>query len=71
MKTYTTISGDTWDIIAKAAYGSEMMADRLMKESRNLPLLDYQIFPPQVTVYIPDISEEEAYEADLPDWRKD
>lgn len=71
MATYTTISGDTWDIIARKAYGDELKADRLMRERENLPLLDYQVFPSGVVVTIPDVSEEDAYEADLPDWRKD
>jgi len=71
MATYTTISGDTWDIIARKAYGDELKADRLMQERENLPLLDYQVFPSGMVVTIPDISEEDAYEADLPDWRKD
>ena len=71
MATYTTISGDTWDIIARKAYGDELKANRLMQERENLPLLDYQVFPSGMVVTIPDISEEDAYEADLPDWRKD
>ena len=71
MATYTTISGDTWDIIAKKAYGDELKADRLMQERDNLPLLDYQVFPSGIAVTIPEITEAEAYEADLPEWRKD
>ena len=71
MATYTTISGDTWDVIAKKTYGDELKADRLMQQRENLPLLDYQVFPSGIEVYIPDISDEDAYEADLPDWRKD
>ena len=71
MATYTTISGDTWDVIAKKTYGDELKADWLMQQRENLPLLDYQVFPSGVEVYIPDISDEDAYEADLPDWRKD
>lgn len=71
MATYTTISGDTWDVIAKKTYGDELKADRLMQQRENLPLLDYQVFPSGMEVYIPDISDEDAYEADLPDWRKD
>lgn len=31
METYTTVSGDTWDTIAKAAYKDEMKATHLMK----------------------------------------
>ena len=40
MGTYTTESGDAWDIIAKKVYGDELKADRLMQERENYPLLD-------------------------------
>ena len=69
--TYTTVSGDTWDTIARAAYGDEFKADHLMKERGNIALLDYQVFPAGITVLIPEITEKEAYEDNLPDWRKD
>lgn len=71
MVTYTTVSGDTWDRIAKVAYGDELKADHLMQDRENITLLDYQVFPSGVTVHIPEISEESSYEDDLPDWRKD
>lgn len=71
MVTYTTVSGDTWDVIARAVYGDELKADHMMQERKNLPLLDYQVFPSGVTVYVPDLSEEELDDDDLPDWRKD
>ena len=71
MDTYITASGDTWDTIAKAVYGDEFKADLLMKERCNITLLDYQVFPAGVTVVIPEITERETYEDDLPDWRKE
>lgn len=71
MATYTTISGDTWDTIAKAVYGDEFKADRLMKERGNVTLLDIQVFPAGVTVIVPEISDQGADYDDLPDWRKD
>ena len=70
METYTTISGDTWDKIAREVYGDELKADLLMKEPANITLLDYQVLPTGVTVSIPPISETDEYDADLPDWRK-
>lgn len=71
MDDYITVSGDTWDIIAKAVYGSELLADHLMRDRANIALLDYQVFPAGVAVHIPTISEEESYDDDLPEWRKD
>lgn len=70
MDTYTTISGDTWDKIARAVFSDELKADQLMKDPANITLLDYQVFPSGVTVHIPSISEADQYESDLPDWRK-
>lgn len=69
-RNYTTVSGDTWDMIARKAYGREVLADRIMQARQNITLLDIQVFPTGVNVYIPDISEEMAYTDDLPDWRK-
>ena len=71
METYTTVSGDTWDTIAKAVYKDEMKATHLMKAKENISLLDYQVFPAGITVHIPEIPTESVYDDDLPDWRKD
>lgn len=71
METYTTVSGDTWDTIAKAVYKDEMKATHLMKAKENISLLDYQVFPAGITVYIPEIPTDSVYYDDLPDWRKD
>ena len=71
MDSYTTVSGDTWDIIAKKAYGNELLADRLMQDRQNITLLDYEVFPSGITVHIPEITAAQSYDDDLPDWRKD
>ena len=71
MGTYITVSGDTWDTIARAVYKDEMKASYLMKTKENMPLLDYQVFPAGVTVYVPEIPVDSVYDDDLPDWRKD
>lgn len=71
METYTTIAGDTWDIIAKKVYGNELKADRLMMEKTNYPILDYEVFPSGITVNLPEIAEDDEHDSDLPDWRQD
>ena len=43
LDTYTTISGDTWDIVAYKAYGNEMYMDMLIKA--NIEHKDTYIFP--------------------------
>lgn len=65
MGTYETVQGDTWDMIAKRAYGDEKYAGYLMESNRLL--LDYLIFPGGVTLSIPELTEEQ--DADLPIWR--
>lgn len=64
--TYTTISGDTWDMIAYKCYGSgkEMLADKIM--AANQLALDYFIFPAGVALTIPELTEEDT--SGLPPW---
>ena len=39
---YTTVSGDTWDSVAKTVYGSEEHADLLMEANlRQLPVFRF------------------------------
>ncbi len=61
---YKTISGETWDMIAKKVYGDEMAVSFLME--KNQPLLNYFIFPEDIELDIPDAPE---MEDDLPLWR--
>lgn len=65
MRTYQTVSGDTWDKIAKAVYGKESCAALLMEA--NPKLLDYFVFPEGITVLVPDEPEQELIEQ--PEWR--
>ena len=51
MDTIITIQGDTWDTIARRAYGDEKAAQALMEARENIRLLDYQIFPGGVHVW--------------------
>lgn len=71
MNTYTTISGDAWDQIARKVYGDELKADHLLKDRRNIDLLDYEIFPAGIVVAVPELAPEQQYADDLPDWRRD
>lgn len=65
METYSTIQGDTWDIIAKKFYDDEKYAGFLM--ANNWPLLEYMVFPSGIEVSIPELTEEDKTE--LPIWR--
>lgn len=61
---YTTIQGQTWDMISKEVYGTEMNAGRLMEA--NPKQLGAFIFPAGVVLNTPEIEEQEL---NLPPWR--
>ena len=65
-KTYTTVAGDQWDMIAKKVYGSEIHADFLM--DNNLPLLDIYEFDAGTVLNTPDLPLEQS--STLPPWRR-
>lgn len=64
--TYTTISGDTWDIVAYKVYGNEMYMDILIKA--NLEYKDIYIFPAGAVLVIPETSLEIS--ESLPPWKQ-
>lgn len=63
---YTTISGDTWDIVAFKTLGDEMYTDRFIK--LNLAYRDTVIFPAGVRLVIPERVPEVS--AKLPPWKR-
>lgn len=64
--TYTTVSGDTWDIVAYKAYGNEMYMDTLIKA--NIEHKDTCIFPAGVVLTLPEI--ELTVSESLPPWKQ-
>ena len=62
--TYTTVSGDTWDIVAYKAYGNEMYMDILIKA--NIEYKDTYIFPAVLT--LPEIGL--TVSESLPPWKQ-
>ena len=64
--TYTTVSGDTWDIVACKAYGNEMYMDTLIKA--NIEYKDTYIFPAGVVLTLPEI--ELTVSESLPPWKQ-
>lgn len=63
--TYTTVSGDTWDLIALKVYGSELKADWLMQN--NLGLIHITRIDSGVVLSTPELPEEKS--GDLPPWK--
>ena len=69
MATYTTTSGDTWDIIAKRVYDNELFMDILI--DANTTYRKMVILPAGVVLQVPDIDTTSAeYEANLPPWKR-
>lgn len=66
MDIYTTVQGDTWDMISYKVYGTSKHIGLLMKS--NYPLLNIFIFSAGIEVDVPELPEEET--DDLPEWRK-
>ena len=65
-KTYNTVSGDKWDLIAKKTLGSEMWTDMLIKA--NIRHRHIYFFPANVRLVIPDLPARPA--GGLPPWKR-
>lgn len=65
-KSYTTIQGDMWDLIAYKVYGHERYMSTLIEA--NQAHQDVAVFPAGVTLTCPDVGIETA--AALPPWRR-
>ena len=63
--TYTTIQGDTWDLIAYRLYGDEKYM-RYLYEA-HWPYADTLLFSSGIVLSVPDLPEET--DEDVPFWR--
>lgn len=66
--TYTTIQGDTWDVISLKLYESEMFTDRLV--AANFQQRNVAIFGAGVVLNAPVITTDELESTNLPPWRR-
>ena len=64
---YTTVSGDTFDMIALAAYDEERLAGTIIEV--NPDYADVLVFGAGVVLTIPDAEDVKA-PATLPPWRR-
>lgn len=65
--TYTTIQGDTWDLISFKLFGSEKYMKNLIEA--NWPLLETLVFSSGTVITVPPDLPEESDE-DAPFWRQ-
>lgn len=68
MNTYTTVLGDTWDMIAFKIYGKEKYAKYLVES--NLKYVETVIFSAGIVLIVPEISDESDIYS-LPPWKGD
>lgn len=66
LKTYTTIQGDMWDMIAYKVYGKEAYISKLLEANEDLK--DIAIFPAGVPIICPEADPETS--SILPPWRR-
>lgn len=66
LNTYTTVAGDTWDIVSYKTLGSEMYKNAILEN--NNACRDMYIFPAGVTLVIPEIRL--GVSEDLPPWKR-
>lgn len=67
MNIYTTIQGDTWDMIAYRKLGSTNYTDRLI--SANPEHVGTFLFPAGVTLRLPEIETVKTADS-LPPWKR-
>lgn len=67
--TYRTQSMDTWDVISKRVYGSELLMDKLIEA--NILLRKVVFFSAGVEIVCPDIDTQSSeFEQNLPPWKR-
>ena len=66
MKTYTTLQGDMWDMIAYKTLGSISLTDKLMMANRRY--LNFYTFPAGIVLALPEVGNESNIEG-LPPWK--
>lgn len=65
-KTYTTIQGDMWDLIAKRLYDDEAVLNVLL--AANPAYIDTVVFPAGVVLVVPEYTA--PVTSILPPWRR-
>ena len=69
MITYTTVSGDMWDIISFKVYGTTDYTGKLMAYNSDY-LADNFVFPAGVVLQVPEIEMQDKTLDMLPPWRR-
>lgn len=65
---YTTVSGDTWDVISFKNYNDEHFVSELMEQ--NWQHINTTVFKAGVSITVPEITTEQEQSANLPPWSR-
>lgn len=65
---YTTVQGDTWDLISLNQYGSELFTDKIVAANFNYRTV--LVFGAGTVLTIPEVKTTEIETTDLPPWRR-
>ena len=65
-KIYTTIAGDTWDMISYKTLGNEMYRNAILE--KNIAYREIYIFPTGLSLIIPEIETKTS--ENLPPWKR-
>ena len=67
-RAYITKSGDTWDMISLAVYGSELFVSELIEA--NPDRANTLVFGAGIKLIIPEITQSQRENTSLPPWRR-
>lgn len=67
-RSYTTKSGDTWDMISLAVYGSELFVSELIEANQDWA--NTLVFGAGIKLIIPEITQSQRENTSLPPWRR-
>lgn len=65
-KIYTTVSGDTWDLISYKVFGTETYMDKIIK--LNIDYINTVVFKAGIAINLPD--KLSTADDKLPPWKK-
>lgn len=66
--TYTTVQGDTWDIVSLKNYDSELFTHKLVEA--NYKYRKVGVFGSGTVLTVPDVDTTEIQSTNLPPWRR-
>lgn len=69
MNTYTTVLGDTWDLIALKVFGNTKYVNLLTAVNQDKALLSTVLFDAGTVIQVPEIPESRQADDSLPPWR--